>query len=88
MHRGWHRKHGKTDTIPIVSGLEVACSEILCRIPVRCMPPLAGGPTPKQSGFFMPKSIVKRAIMSAYCRGWIRPSTVLRMFARFDLRSA
>ena len=34
------------------------------------------------------KSILKSIVMSAYCRGWIRPSTVLRMFERFDLWSA
>ncbi len=31
------------------------------------------------------KSILKSLVMSAYCRGWIRGETVLRMFARFDL---
>lgn len=34
------------------------------------------------------KSIIKNAVMQAYCRGWIRGTTVLRMFARFDLWSA
>jgi len=34
------------------------------------------------------KTIIKRIVMRAYCLGWIRGETVLRMFARFDLWSA
>ena len=71
--------------IPIVSGLEVVRSEILSRVPIRCTPPLAGGPTPKQSGFFMPKTILRRAIMQAWALGWIRSATVIRWIDRFHL---
>ena len=34
------------------------------------------------------KSLLKTAVMQLYCRGLIGPSTVLRMFDRFNLWSA
>lgn len=31
------------------------------------------------------KSLLKTAVMHAYCRGWISGMTVLRIYGRFDL---
>lgn len=33
------------------------------------------------------KSILKRAVMLAYCRGWITSVTVVKAFSLFDLRN-
>jgi hypothetical protein len=33
------------------------------------------------------KAIIKRAVMHAYCRGWITSMTVVKAFSLFDLRN-
>jgi hypothetical protein len=32
------------------------------------------------------KSVLKRVVMNAYCRGWISSSTVVKAFILFDLK--
>jgi hypothetical protein len=32
------------------------------------------------------KTLLKRVVIHAYCKGWVCASTVTKIFARFDLK--